>query len=103
MKWMLLSLISLGMFSGCGAVVSRPDADICGINYAPDKPAHLSCYNIRDDFNDDGTLKSTAHAHSKPILKPQSLNAGTYVSKEDWPKFQVWLQDSRDWVTNHCR
>ena len=86
---------------GC-ASVQRPDADICGINYATNSAPHLTCFNIKDDYNDDGTLKSTAKSHRKLIPTPQSLNAGKYISKEDWPKVQVWLQDLRDYASNHC-
>ena len=87
---------------GC-STVQRPDADICGINFASDKPAHLTCFNILKDFNDDGTLKSTAKSHQKLIQGPSSLNAGKYVSKDDWAKVQVWLQDLRDYARNHCQ
>ena len=94
--------LSIYSLTGC-AGVSRPDADVCGINYATDAAAHLTCYNIKNDFNDDGTLKSTAKSHKKLIPTPQSLNAGKYISKEDWPKIQVWLQDLRDYATNNCQ
>jgi hypothetical protein len=100
----IYSLLVLGMFLpflGC-ASVQRPDADICGINFAADKPAHLTCFNIKNDFDNAGVLLPTAKAHQKLIGKPQSLNAGKYMSKEDWPKFQIWLQDMRDYATNHC-
>ena len=101
MKLILLSLTALSICSCAG--VSRPDADICGINFATDKPAHLTCFNVLKDFDAQGVLLSTAKAHQKHILRPNSLNAGKYVSKEDWPKFQVWAQDGRDYIKNHCQ
>lgn len=91
--------ITCNALVGCTGV-QRPDADICGVNFAIDKPAHLTCFNIKSDFNGDGTLKAGAKSHQKLIGAPQSLNAGKYISKEDWPKVQVWLQDMRDQINN---
>lgn len=102
MKSILVLTILCAISSGC-AGVQRPDADICGINFASDAAAHLTCYNIRSDFDANGTLIAGHHSHRKPIGQPQSLNAGKYISKEDWPKFQVWLQDIRSWSQNHCQ
>jgi hypothetical protein len=84
-------------------MISRPDADVCGINFSSDKPAHLLCFNMKDDFNDDGVLHAGVKPHIKPIKNAAQLNAGKYVSKEDWPKIQVWLQDLRDYSKNNCQ
>lgn len=98
----LTILLSMCDLSGC-AGVARPDADICAINFASDKPAHLHCYNVKNDYGDDGILKAGAKAQDIPITSPQMLNAGKYVSKEDWPKYQVWFQDGRNYVKGHCK
>jgi hypothetical protein len=73
------------------------------VNFATDKPAHLHCFNVLNDYDDQGVLKPGVKAHDKLIGAPQSMNAGKYISKEDWPKFQTWLQDSRDWAKEHCQ
>ena len=100
---MLLMIVFLTCeLIGC-AHVERPDADVCGINFASDAPAHLTCYNIKNDFSSDGVLLPGAKSHKKPIKSPQSLNAGKYISKEDWPAVQVWIQDMRDWTKEHCQ
>ena len=101
MKLMMLVLIALSICS-CSQI-QRPDADICVVNYATDKLPHLTCFNIKRDYNDDGSLKADAKPVKKLIKTPQSLNAGKYISKEDWPAFQVWIQDTRDWAKGHCQ
>lgn len=94
-------LLSTFEISGC-AGVARPDAYLCGVNFAQPGP-HLHCYNVKSDYDDAGVLLSTAKAKDIPITSPPMLNAGKYVSKEDWAKFEVWFQDGRDYVTNHCQ
>ena len=101
MKSILLVMILLNICSCSG--VSRPDADICIINFASDKPAHLHCQNMKSDYSPDGVLLPGHPAHDKLIGAPQSLNAGKYISKEDWPKFQVFMQDLRDYAKVHCQ
>ena len=91
-------VVFLGII-GC-AGVQRPDADICGVNA---KSSKLRCYNIKNDFNDDGTRKPDAQPVNKKISSLNDLNGGIYVSPADFEKFKVWLGDSRDWISNHCQ
>lgn len=94
-------MISLIVFSlvGC-ASVKRPDALVCGVNA---KGMKLRCYNIKTDFNDDGTRKADAQAKEIKISSIQDLNAGIYFSPKDFEKIKVWLADMRDWSESHCK
>jgi hypothetical protein len=100
MKLTQLLAILCVFSSGC-ASVEKPDVDLCGINFSGKTP-HLLCYSLRD-FDENGNLKPNVKSHSKPISTPQSLNAGKYVSKEDWPKLQVYFQDLRNYAAAHCK
>lgn len=57
----LISLLAVFSLSSCG--VSRPDIYLCGVNA---QKKYLRCFNFRDDYNDDGSLKAGA----KPTLRP---------------------------------
>lgn len=77
--------------------VKRPDSYICGINL---KSAEFRCYNILNDFNDDGTMKTDA----KPKVEPLVLqNAAVYMTPQDFEKVKVWMQDLRDFSKEHCK
>lgn len=84
---------------GC-AGVQRPDAMVCGINA---KAMKLRCYNIKDDFTEEGVLKDGAVAKEPIFSSIQDLNGGIYFSPKDFEKIKVWLSDMRDWSKDHCR
>jgi len=112
MKWIKQSTIALSIpklgilipfmvMIGC---VSAPqlDVDLCGINFASDKPAHLHCYNTKKDYT-DGVLTPGAKAHDIPISSPAMLNAGKYVSRADWKKVEAWAIELRQYGKEHCK
>jgi uncharacterized protein YigE (DUF2233 family) len=95
----LMILLSIFSLVGC-ANVQRPDADVCGVNA---KTSKLRCYNIKNNYTNDGTLKDGATPTVKPIANLMSLNGGIYFSPADFEKLKVWLQDMRDYAKEHCQ
>jgi hypothetical protein len=95
----LILLLVISSLVGC-AGVQRPDANICGINAVS---SNLRCYNIKNDYSNDGTLDPKA----KPVIIPLSglndLNAGLYFSPLDLEKLKVWIGDMRNWAKAHCK
>lgn len=50
-------LLTLLLITGNSCAVARPDADLCIVN-ALDR--NRKCYNLKRDYQDDGTLKGEA-------------------------------------------
>lgn len=89
----LTMLFLVCSFLGACASVQQPDADLCGINT---KYMHARCYNLKRDFNKDGTRKKNATPIIKPIKDLQELNGWIGVAPADYEKIQVWIGDLRD-------
>jgi hypothetical protein len=96
---LLIIILVLMLLSGC-ATVKRPDALICGVNA---KGMKLRCYNIKLDFNDDGTRKPGAIPSDIKIKSVHDLNGGIYFSPGDFEKLKVWLSDMREYAKEHCQ
>lgn len=77
--------------SACGTV-ERPDADICVVN-APGKK--LTCYNLKHDYNQDGTLRPGAKPKFKPISSIDNLNKGVFMTNADWAEVKKWIAELR--------
>ena len=97
----LMILLSTSSLLGCSSV-PQLDVDLCGINFASDKPAHLRCYNTLTDYA-DGTLIPGAKPKIILIKNPAQLNAGKFVSKEDWAKVEAWAINLRSYAKDHCQ
>jgi len=95
-----LSLVLLTLMLTACASVERPDALICGVN---SKAMKLRCYNIKDDFTNDGIRKPDAKAKDIPISSIHNLNGGIYASPSDFEKIKVWLADLRSYSERHCK
>jgi hypothetical protein len=95
----IILLLFAANIVGCAAI-QRPDAWVCGIN---GKSKKMLCYNLKKDYDEDGTLKAGAEPLEKKDVSLQSLTGGLYFSSEDTKKIKVWLQDMRDYAKNHCQ
>ncbi len=69
MTRLLTLLLIAGSFSACG--IDPPDADLCIVN-APNK--NRKCYNLKNDYLEDGTLKPDAVAVYRPNATVEDLN-----------------------------
>jgi hypothetical protein len=68
-------VFSLALASaGCG--IERPNSEVCIVN-APAK--NRKCYNLKTDYNDDGTLKAGAVAKYHPNGTVEDLNKAMVV------------------------
>jgi hypothetical protein len=89
----LLIALSLA-FSGC---VSRPNTDLCVINAAA---LNRGCYNMHEDFNADGSLKSGAVMKIRPNATIQDLDKAVIVDgpdaqngfEEGWARLKAYLK-----------
>lgn len=87
----LCQAFSLILLSSC-ATISKPNAHLCVVN-AP--AAHLKCYNLSTDYNDDGNIKNTAKAKFFRAETIEDLNKGVWMSNNDWAKVKVWIRQLR--------
>jgi hypothetical protein len=98
MRLLMMSFLAYSLVA-CSAI-QRPDALVCGVNA---KGMKLRCYNIKRDFNDDGTRKPNVQPSEIKIQSIHDLNGGIYFSPSDFEKLKVWLGDMRDWSKEHCQ
>jgi hypothetical protein len=94
----VLILASL-LFVGCNTL-QRPNALICGINGASHE---LRCYDLHDDFDDNGALKKTAQPKIQAVQDLTQLNAGIYLSPTDFKKVKLYLTDLKKAYEAKCK
>lgn len=70
----LTALLIAGSLAGCG--VPRPDADLCIVN-APN--LNRKCYNLKRDYDDDGSLKPGAVPTYRANATVQDLNKALLI------------------------
>jgi hypothetical protein len=87
----LYQAFSLFLLTSCATIV-RPDANLCIVN-APAE--HLKCYNLKHDYNKDGTIKKSAKAKFFTAQKVEDLNKGVWMSNNDWAKVKGWIRELR--------
>lgn len=106
---LLTACSSLGA-SGCAhSQVPRPDIDVCEINVPS---LHKRCFNLRDDYDDNGMLKPGARAHYLPCPGPQpcydpetryqdaaamlaDLNKNVSTDPDGWASLKAYIRDLR--------
>lgn len=104
----LLILLSI-IGSACSCGVSRPDADLCVVN-APNK--NRKCYNLKNDYNDDGSLKAGAKPVYRPNLTVEDLNKALVLDspyddqnpnpghfEDGISRMKAWVRKLRDAAT----
>ncbi len=69
----LMMLLMVFSLVGCA---SGPDVDVCVVN-APAK--NRKCYNLKTDYNEDGSLKKTAVPKYRPNLTIDDLNKAMVI------------------------
>jgi hypothetical protein len=92
--------------SSCSTSVPRPDADICEINVLK---LHESCYNIAEDYDDNGQLIPNAKPRVVQFLDEAAmlaaLNKNTCVgtasdgkipAPQGWANIKTWIKNLRD-------
>ncbi|CAK0739639.1 hypothetical protein CCP2SC5_1020022 [Azospirillaceae bacterium] len=93
-----LTFSALVFLSACSHV-QRPDSWICGVNA---KGMKLRCYNVKDDYTDDGTLKPDAKPTEHQIHSLSDMNAWVCMDPTSLGKFKTYLADLRDYAKDHC-
>jgi hypothetical protein len=66
------------------------------------KKSALRCYNVRNDYTNEGILKNDAVPDIRPVQGLMSLNGGIYFSPQDFEKLKIWLADMRKYAQEHC-
>lgn len=95
MKKTLLGLLTAFSLFGCGE--TRPDANIYVVNPAS---AKMSGYNLRSDYNADGSLKAGAVLKSVPVTSLNTLQGYACVSPADLGKIKVYIALVREDAKN---
>lgn len=89
---LLMTLLTALNLSGCGGV-ERPDTNVCVVNY---ELMHLKCYNLKNDYNDDGNLKPGSKPHFKAITGLTSLNSYVVTDPDGWANLKAYIRKLRE-------
>lgn len=100
---LIISSIAVAFaLSGCGTIIQRPDSWVCGVNAAA-KPAKLRCYNLKSDYNDDGTRRPDAKPYEIFISELKDLQGWTCVDPKSLENLKVFIADMRDEIQRRCQ
>lgn len=81
-------------FSLCAcSSVSKPDTDLCVVN-APGE--HLTCYNIRRDYDDDGNIKAGAKPTYRQAITVADLNKHVVTDPKGWANLKAYIKILRE-------
>lgn len=89
MRLLIPLLISCNLLSSCAP--QRPDSEICVVN-AP--AMHMKCYNLKDDYDDEGNLKPDASPLYRPTVRVEDLNKYIVMdSEKSFENFKTWINE----------
>lgn len=99
-----LTLLLMIFSSGC-ATVERPDTDMCVVNVPGE---HAKCYNLKRDYNDDGSRNPSAIPTYRPIdrtkkLSLDDLNKNTCVDPDGLANLKSYIRELRDAYERECK
>lgn len=99
---MRLSISLWMVFSLTSCAVARPDIDLCIVN-APN--GVRKCYNYQRDYNDDGSLKSSAKAFYRKNATVSDLNKAFVVDspsgfEDGLASLKAYIRELRDHYQN---
>lgn len=86
------SIVTIAFLAtSCGSV-ERPNANLCGIN----SPAsQKECYNLRTDFNDDGTMQAGVKPKIVPLTGLKDLNANICMDPDSLKEVKRYVSELR--------
>ena len=84
---------------GCSSV-ERPNADICVIN-APG--LKLTCYNMRNDYDNSGNLKPGVQPHFKQTVTLYDVNKFITMSPDDFSELKAYVGELKDEYERGCK
>jgi len=87
----LILFLMIFSLAACGGV-TRPDAPICVAN-APAK--HSKCYNLKDDYRDDGTRKGDAKPFYYKLETIYDINKMVFTTPEGFGEIKKSLAATR--------
>ena len=92
---MLRLIPLLIIFSGCvtGSMkpshdVERPDADLCFINATL---KHKKCYNLKADYNQDGSRKPSAKARFYPLPDVSAIDSNVCADPKSFEALKAYF------------
>lgn len=86
---LLLMIFSLSACAGVG----RPDTDLCVVNAAFDE---IECYNLREDYSEEGKLKPGAKVEVKDILSLSDLDKHVCTTPDGFAELKAYINLLRD-------
>lgn len=110
-KWTRLLILLSIISSGCG--VKRPNIEACIVN---SELAQRKCYNIHDDYDDDGNLLATAKPKFHPNVTVADLNKAFVIDspydadnpnehhfEDGLAQLKAWIRELKDECASNRR
>ena len=70
----------------------RPDTNICIVN-APN--GNMKCYNLKEDYTDEGNLKPDASPSYTPLLSVLDINKYACTDPDGLSNLKVYIRELR--------
>jgi len=86
--------LTISSLAACGGI-DRPDAAMCVAN-APGK--HSKCYNLKNDFHDDGKRKADAKAFYYRLETVQDVNKMVFTTPDGFGEIKKTLAATRRYI-----
>lgn len=96
---MLLAICSL---AGCAGAPERPNTNLYQINVAGSQ-AEARGYNMHDDYDSDGALKSSAKPKTVELESLKSLRGWYCTDQQGLKNLKVYLGELRSYAKEHCK
>lgn len=79
--------------SSVACSIPLPDTTLCVVN-APNKQA--KCYNLKTDYNDDGTIKADAKPTYMPASVIEDLNKDICTDPDSFANLKAYIKTMRE-------
>lgn len=86
-----LSTVIILFASACS--VPRPNTDLCGVNAAKHE---RRCYNLRDDYDENGNRKPDAKPKIKPARDVQDLDRNICTDPDGFAELKAYIKKLRE-------
>lgn len=98
MMRLMTALVTFSLLA-CSSI-QRPDSWICGVNA---KGMKLRCYNLKSDYDQNGSLNPGAKPQEYPLKSINDLNAWVCMDPASLEKMKIYMGDLRDYAKAHCQ
>lgn len=94
----IASILSLGMLSNC-ANIPKPDTNLCIANVPL---SHFTCYNLKNDYDDNGNIKKDSKPTFKDLKSLEDINKNICTDPDGFANLKTYVRLLREELKS-CR